>query len=294
MGTSRSLGIYFFSGTGNTEIVSQLLAREATRHGIAVEMTRIEDVLKGVAPLDVARHDMIGIGHPIYGFGTPRIVHDFVRKMPAVHDKPTVVFKSAADCLSINNGASRGLIRRLGRKGYRVFYERIICMPCNWLIEYPPAFARQLYDAAIVKVEHMCQEIVEGKERKPNVGPVLRTLAELSHMSEDIGARFFGKELHRTTDCIDCGQCVNICPTGNIRRKSGRVVFGWDCIWCMRCIYACPTRALMPRFSKLVVLREGYDIARTIEAPAGEGGCVSAATRGYYQHFWRYLEDVAM
>jgi ferredoxin len=204
------------------------------------------------------------------------------------------VFKSAADFIEVNNGASKALIRRLGRRGYRVFYDRIVCMASNWLIKYEDELAKQFYNVAIAKTEHMCQEVLAGVERTLRIHPVLQAATTLVHMGESWGARFFGKELHVSAVCIDCGTCVEQCPTGNIRRERERITFGWDCVSCMRCIYACPQGAIAPRFSKFCVLKGGYDIQSIIHDPAIEGNYIDEDTRGFYRHFCRYVQDVTL
>jgi ferredoxin len=167
-------------------------------------------------------------------------------------------------------------------------------MPSNWLVGYDDRLAKQLYEAAITKTEHMCQEILAGRNRTLHIHPVLGVIARGIHIGEDLGARAFGKELHTSDACTGCGQCVKLCPTGNIRREDGRIRFGWDCMWCMRCIYACPQRAISPRFSKPFVLRKGYDIRAIVADPGLEGRFVNEETRGYFGRFLGYLGDVAL
>jgi len=46
-------------------------------------------------------------------------------------------------------------------------------------------------------------------------------------------------------ECVHCGACVSICPTGTFRFDDWRVVAdSGKCIQCGACIVACPQRAL--------------------------------------------------
>ena len=46
-------------------------------------------------------------------------------------------------------------------------------------------------------------------------------------------------------ECVHCGACVSICPTGTFRFEDWRVVAdSGKCIQCGACITACPLRAL--------------------------------------------------
>ncbi len=289
-----SVGMFYFSGTGNTEVVAGLLEEQFRESGLDVEARRMEDVLQSGARVDVGSHDLIGIGHPVHGFGAPRIVYDFVDTLPPGEGVRAFIFKTAADFIALNNGASVGAIRQLRRKGYDVSYDRIICMPSNWAVGYDDELARQLCDTAVAKARHMCGEILAGKERLPSIGVIAGIFTRLIGMGEALGARCFGKELRVSEACIDCDTCVDNCPTENIHRQDGRIRFGWDCVWCMRCIYACPQQAISPRFSKFCVLKDGYDIHSIIDDPTLNGKYVTQETQGYFRRFLRYVQQAGV
>jgi ferredoxin/flavodoxin len=291
---TTSIGLYTFSGTGNTQVVAELLAKAFERYDADVEIARIEHVLQGQTRLEPKAYDLMGIGHPIHGFDAPRIVYDFIDALPLVDSKRTFIFKTAGDFISVNNGASKTAIKQLGRKGYDVFYDRVICMPSNWAMKYDDAFSKQLCYTAIAKAEHMAGEILAGRERDLKVNPLLRWIVRLLSWGEDRGARRFGKNLTITDACIDCDTCIDNCPTGNIRRQNGRITFGNDCVWCMRCIYACPQQAIVPHFAKFCVLKDGYDIQAIINDPTFEGAFVTEETRGFFRHFLKYVRNVSV
>ena len=46
-------------------------------------------------------------------------------------------------------------------------------------------------------------------------------------------------------ECVNCGACVSICPTGTFRFEDWRVVAdSGKCIQCGACVVSCPQRAL--------------------------------------------------
>jgi len=288
---TKSIGLFYFSGTGNTQVVAELLAEAFKQHGAQVETVRIEHVLQGKVQFDPDAYDLIGIGHPIQGFDAPRIVYDFVDALPPVESKRAFILKSAADFISVNNGASKTAIKRLRRKGYDVFYDRIVCMPSNWAMKYDDTFSKQLCHVAIAKAEHMAGEVLAGQERKLGINSLIRWIAKLTSRGEDLGARFFGKMLTVSRACITCGRCIDNCPTKNIRRENDKIMFGYNCVFCMRCIYACPQQAIVPRFAKFCVLKDGYDIRAIINNPDLEGDFVTEETRGFFRHFFKYVRN---
>jgi flavodoxin/ferredoxin len=289
---TQSIGLFYFSGTGNTQVVAELLETAFEQHGAQVTTARIEHVLQDKAQFDPQAFDLVGIGHPIHGFDVPRIVYDFVDTLPQAEGKRAFIFKSAGDFVWMNNGASKSIIRRLKHKGYPVFYDRIICMPSNWAVNYDDAFSKQLCYVAIAKADHMAAEVLAGKSRTLRINSLFRWTAKLVSRGEDLVARLFGRMLRITDACIDCGRCVENCPTANIRRQDGKIAFGYSCVFCMRCIYSCPQQAIVPRFGKFCVLKDGYDVKAIINNPDIEGNFVTAQTRGLYRHFVRYVLNV--
>lgn len=289
---TESIGLFYFSGTGNTQVVAELLAKAFEHHGARVEIARIEHVLQGKAQFDPEAYSLVGIGHPIHGFDAPRILYDFIDMLPPVENKRTFIFKSAGDFISVNNGASKTALKQLKRKGYSVFYDRIVCMPTNWAMKYDDTFSKQLCYTAIAKAEHMAGEILAGRSRDLKINPLLRWMMRLISRGEDRGARRFGSELVVTDACTNCNKCIDNCPTANIRRENGRIRFRNECVWCMRCIYACPQRAIVPRFAKFCALKDGYDIRAIIANPDLESDFVTEETRGFFRHFFEYVRNV--
>lgn len=48
-----------------------------------------------------------------------------------------------------------------------------------------------------------------------------------------------------TENCVECGQCVPLCPMGAISEEDPRVTDDSLCIGCMRCTCVCPAGARM-------------------------------------------------
>ncbi|HEV2405379.1 MAG TPA: 4Fe-4S binding protein, partial [Ktedonobacterales bacterium] len=68
------------------------------------------------------------------------------------------------------------------------------------------------------------------------------------------------------TDCVSCGACVQVCPTGSLMMAERELV-RWDfaldrCIFCGDCVEVCPHGALgeTPNFELSFYNRFGRDI----------------------------------
>jgi ferredoxin len=287
----KRIAIYYFSGTGNTRYVSELLKDDLTARGAAVDLFAMADLLKATTVPSPEKYDLIGLSHPIHGWGVPRIVYQFINALPPARDKSTFLFKTAAGRESLNNGTSRPVISALAKKGYRVFYDRAFMMPSNWVMKYPDDFSKQLCNAIVAKVRNMAGALLAGKERAILCSSVTARLAYILWLGENFGSHFFGKDLHATEKCTRCRICVRECPMANISERGKNIRFGWNCVWCMHCVYSCPQAAIMPRLEKFVVIKEGYDLKNIVSDPHLKGEFVTRDKEGQFHKQLEYLSD---
>jgi ferredoxin len=290
----------YFSGTGNTELVTRTLARCLAQHGLETRTYSIPYFLNNEDSEQPGRlyRELIAecrtlvILYPVYAFDAPPNVHRFVRGLPHPgHSISFALLPIPCDPHWINSAAAFALKRRLQKKGYTFLREELIVMPSNFLVAYPERFSRQLIAAARRKLHRTARELAEGAFLTIKPHPAARLLRLLFKI-EHLGDNLFGRDLRAGTDCTLCGLCARRCPQGNIRIEAGRVHFGWRCIMCLRCVYRCPEGAIRPRFYRFVPLSGGYDPRRfpeTSEEPAEEQPFVTPQTRGFYAHFKAYL-----
>jgi flavodoxin len=78
----RRTAIFYFSGTGNTELIAKRFAEVLKKREQEVELFRIEEILKGKRSVECGKYGLIGIGHPVLGFGASGIVERFVEQLP--------------------------------------------------------------------------------------------------------------------------------------------------------------------------------------------------------------------
>jgi ferredoxin len=259
--------IYYFSGTGNTEIVANLLKEEFINHGYIIDMIKIEDVLKNNLTIDIKKYDLIGVGSQVIGYGAPNIVHKFIQRFPEEQGKKVFIFRTAGGVAPINYNASKSIIRRLRKKGYDVFYERIFSIGSNWVVKFNDNVVKELYEATRKKVSIMCEEVIRGEKR------ILKTSLGLKILMEFVGFisrpcfNLLGKDLAVSKSCVNCGNCIKNCPSKNIYEKNGVIKFKLNCNCCMRCIYSCPKKAINFRIVKFFAVPGGYDIKKTLEKP---------------------------
>jgi len=288
----KTVGIYYFSGTGNTKKIIELLADELEKNNCAVTLYSVEDLLKSQMSIDFDKYDLIGLAYPIYGFGTPDIISRLIDQMPDGEGRNLFLLKTGADFISINHNASTEQIEILEMKNFNVFYDRIIVMPSNWLVAYDDRIVKQLYNCAAVKVKHMCREILELKRRRYKTGIFLRKLSlGISYLEKNYGSAYFGKSLRANQNCNLCSLCIQKCPNQNISIAGDSLNFGDQCLWCMRCIYSCPSKAIESKGMNFFILKKGYDLQKILEDVTVKSDYIGSETKGYFKHFYKYLTD---
>lgn len=267
----KKVGIFYFSGTGNTQIVAELIKEEFLNRGDSVDLIRIEDVLKNRTEIKMGSYDLIGIGHPVYGFSAPAIISDFIKAMPKGNGQNVFIFKTAGGVAPINYNASKGVIRKLSKKGYRIFYDRILSIGSNWIVKFDDSVMQQLYQTAQHKVKIMCDEISAGKTRMLKLGFPMSLLIGNVTFFHDMWVWILGKDYSVSSACNLCGKCIRSCPTGNIVERNGKIRFKLSCLWCMRCIYGCPQNAIRHRMLSFFVVSGGYDVKKILGNPGQSG-----------------------
>ena len=286
----QNIGIFYFSGTGNTKLVANLFAEEFKRKGFNTKLIPIEDVLNKRLALSMGDYDLLGFGHPVHAFSAPKIFFDFLDRLPNVVDKKTFTFKTAGDPLCY--GGSTSLVRKhLSKKGYKVFHENLIVMPANVMFKYDNSIIKQLYEVAVKKVKRRTKEILLAKVNLQKNSLWLKIGTYMFNKAESSGASYFGKYLTATDSCNLCGKCIRECPTGNISITSETIIFGSKCTFCMRCIYICPEKAISNKFMNFFVIKEGYTIQNIIDDPEIKGNYITHKTKGYFKHFYKYMSE---
>jgi len=283
-----SIGIFYFSGTGNTKTVTYLLSEELQKKGCHVDIFAIDGILRTKNNPSLQSYDIVGFGYPVHAFNAPRIFFEYIRALPAGNQKKTFVFRSAGD--PFMNGGSTALVRKiLQRKGYDVFYERLFVMPSNVLIRYRDQLIKQLYMTAVRQVKTMATDTLNRTKRLQN-NTIISTILTVGFSTmESIGARFFGKHLTITHMCNHCDICIRNCPTQNIFENAGRIQFDSHCVFCLRCIYGCPVQGIIPRYLKFLVIRPWFDVEKIGNDSVIKETYITQKTKGYFRHFYKYL-----
>jgi ferredoxin len=261
----KRIAIYSFSGTGITDLVTRDIVEGLRERGCSVEAYSIPEILAGTARFPSIDPDMVGIGCPVIGFGTPRIVKRFLKGLPRGKGAPAFIFRTAGGAAPINFRASVPMARALHRRGYSVFHERIFAIASNWQRPHDPPVVYRLLQATRAKVERFCDELVMELPRKLELPLGTRLSLDLLRGFSALGLRWISLDLSVSSACSHCGLCERGCPMRNIETRKGRVRIGTDCTLCLRCVYACPNKAIAFKRLKFLPVPGGFSLQRTLE-----------------------------
>ena len=241
--------IFFFSGTGNTWWVSEELANQLRQKGIKTRVYSIEKITPEEASALVEESDLAGFGYPIHGSDLPRPIQSFIKSLANPAGKTAFVF--CTQWLWSGDGASVGAAL-LQKRGFKVQWGEHFLMPNNVsvsIIRLPytndPARLYKIRSRAKRRIKHFIEKILEGKPfyRGFNLGSsILGSLQRVPY-------RYFYHKLQDDISvdmqtCIDCGDCIHLCPSSNFYRQDSEIKTKGCCTLCLRCYNFCPVSAI--------------------------------------------------
>lgn len=246
--------IYYFSGTGNSLKVAQDLS-------VNLGDTELISIAKAIKEKDKisTSADTIGIVYPVYMWGIPKIVDEFIKQL-STENKGKYFFAVAT-----NGGRVAGsllqLSKKLSSRGFKLSLGASLVLPSNYTPKHAaPSLDKQelLFSAAKERSEEIALLIknkTSGSIEKGSAKDcIIRTgfiygLASLFIHSMD-------KNFWTDDNCISCGLCEKICPVQSIKFENGKPVWLHNCEQCLRCLNYCPKASI--QFGKSTMGKERY------------------------------------
>ena len=240
------IGLYYFSGTGNTAWVVRRLAERLTDLGDEVTAVSCEDV--SASAVDPAESNVMGIAFPVHSSFAPPLFRDFLDELPLGEGKSLFALTTAG--YAAGDTAWYG-VKPLRDKGYDPFLLANVLMANNLHLPLlsplpvgsPEKMAHKL-EKANRKINKLADLIHQRQPHVEGSGPLGRLLGiaqrGIAERFESLAFKgFFADE-----NCTQCGWCVRHCPVHNIEMNETRIKFLGNCTLCMRCYSFCPVQAI--------------------------------------------------
>lgn len=245
--------IYCFSGTGNSLRIAKQLAQQ-----LSESITMITS--RTPAPNLKDEDECIGLIFPVYGWGAPLVVNDFLKKFPQNQTRITpyiYIVLTCGDDIGRTDDLLKGMMDKKGWTVQAVFSLQMrntyVCLPGFNIDE--PMLEKEKEDRALAQIEGLCKRIKhkEASTRKdvfPGSMPWIKT-----YVLRPLFNRLLINDKHFKVCkevCSHCGKCAKECPLQNISMAEDQTpLWNGHCTHCLRCYHGCPNHAIeFGRFTK--------------------------------------------
>lgn len=246
----------YFSGTGNTKWIANKISDYFKENDYNIDFFNIE--YKEDFDLEnINKYDFLIIGTPVYAGMEPRIVSNFLKKLPKGNNKKCIIYSTQG---SNKASAAENISRIINKKGYDVFIQSSIKMTNNYYFAMGKKPTNEYITSTLKEAEVKCKNIVDGFIKGDKL--IENTNSFKLGVSKVLSKGFIkilpklSKNMISKNDCDKCGLCVRNCPRGNITMENGRAVFHSKCMLCLRCIYLCPKNAITYKNKKIYKIQK--------------------------------------
>lgn len=243
--------IYYFTGTGN----SLKCARDlGDKLGETQLISVSEATEKEVNPLS----DNIGIVFPVYIWGIPLIISEFIKKLSR-ENKNKYIFAVATNGGAVS-GALRVLQKRLRARGLELSAGFSLKMPSNFIGMHQSSIEEQnqIFCQAETKLNEIIEYIKTGKTGILEKGSFIEGIIKtgIIYRFASIFLHKFDKDFWVNEKCNGCGMCKKVCPVENIKLENSRPKWLHHCEQCYACVNYCPRESI--QFRKMTLGKQRY------------------------------------
>lgn len=240
--------IFCFSGNGNTLYIARQLSALLGHKLINLRGKLL--TTPDAEPLHVPEGEDVVWMFPVYSWGIPPIVRDFIMnvRLQAVHDARHHMVATMGDDAGLTDKMWRKL---MAARGWQSASAQGVIMPNTYTL-------MKGFDVDTTKVAD--EKLRQAAERVKEIADTIRSgkcITDInrgsfawvkSHIIYPWFVRYaITPDKFHSHDCIGCGKCVEICPMNNISLSESSTphpVWGDKCAMCLGCYNVCPRHAI--------------------------------------------------
>lgn len=231
--------ILYFSGTGNSRYLSEVLNSE-----IKDEIISINDCLKTKKKYSFTSKKPYVIICPTYAWQIPRIVESFIKKTNFEGNKKIYFILTCGG--GIGN-AKRYVKRLVQKKNLEFMGIKAVIMPENFITMFKapePSEGKKIITRAIeptLQLGKIIKKEMKFEKDKYHFGDIISS-SLINKLFYAIFVKADGFYVNK--NCTGCGNCKKICPLNNIEISEEKPKWSNHCTQCMACIGSCPMQAI--------------------------------------------------
>ncbi|MCL2764641.1 MAG: EFR1 family ferrodoxin [Treponema sp.] len=227
--------IFYFSGTGNCLKAAKETAKELGN-------CEIVSMAKPGGFSILKQYDTIGFIYPVYFYGLPKKVIEFVDNLK-LNDNKTAYTYAIATC---GDGAGYAIyqIYELLRKNHNIElnYGKKLKMFSNYIVMYN--MSKKVDEITKKSNERLFTVIKSIKNRENNkINKFTKLIIFINNWFLKNASKM-GKHYNVNENCNGCRICEKVCPVKNIELNNNKPVFNHNCEQCVACIQYCPKQAI--------------------------------------------------
>ncbi len=234
--------LFYFTGTGNSLLVAKEIANELGD----VELISIPAVINRNINTD---SPIIGIVFPVYIWGMPKMVVDFVNKINITKDQYVFAVTTCAG----QPGETLIQLKRILQKSGADLHAGFAVKEAPNTIQKDNIFIK-----IALLIEKTSKITKSGKERLLEIVDIIENKKIHEPETSSTLLNKFGNIMYKGsisqinkmgkfwTDekCNLCLNCQRICPSNNIEIKDDKPHWNLKCEFCQACIQWCPNEAI--------------------------------------------------
>lgn len=246
--------IYYFSPTGNTKWAANKFKDSFKKENIMVEVKSMEKTEN----VDLTGYDFIIIGTPVHAEAAPKLVTDFIDKLPEGQGMKAIVYSTQG----ASSAAAADIISdMLEKKEYNIMAQTYIRMANNYYFSVGKEPTEEKINKNLAegekKIALVTSEFIKGNKYKNCVSFIRIAMGKVSGKGFNRYLPKLSTRLTSTDECTKCGLCLRNCPHKNITFENGHAVFHTYCMMCARCIHICPKNAIRYKGKKIRQTQKG-------------------------------------
>lgn len=234
---------FYFSGTGNSLYVTKNIGDKDEE---VISIAKLMDKKEAIYEFILKENESIGFIYPIYAWGPPKMVVEFINKVRFVNFNNNYIYAVATCGENIGN-SMKIISKALTKNEMSLSSGFSVVMPNNYVI-FGDVDNDDIAKEVLAKANNRIKDINEIiRRRKIGVfdvikGPMPGILTAIAHPLFTKQATST-KSFYANDDCNGCGICARVCNSNTIKIE-GKPIWSKECTGCLACLHLCPTKAI--------------------------------------------------